>query len=381
MSRFFLLFSLSLAGLLSTSCGRVDNTAVAKVAREEQPTVPLDRWADDVGRYLGGMPAKPGSKLEAVHQDPLFKAHAVGFDDSWANFEKSRQPAMQRFQQSELADKIFADSTLYYPFGGPDTLTATTFFPNNKHYLLMGLEPPGDVPSEDELRQKPLGSYLPQIRGTLNTLLSKSFFITQFMAVQVRGQITDGLLPLMLVQLVRTNHTVLGTLQVTVDSEGNLVERQEGIKGIAGVLVEFQRNGSTEKKRLVYLSGNLSNIPLEKNQPLLKFLNKQKPMVTYFKAASYLCHSPNFTLIRDKILSLSSAILQDDSGIPFKHYDPKIWDVQLYGNFDHPYGSFQNKRQPDLKTAYEGPGVKPLDFPIGYGFSRIQAGLQLARKK
>ena len=131
MSRFFLLFSLSLAGLLSTSCGRVDNTATAKVAREEQPTVPLDRWADDVGRYLGGMPAKPGSKLEAVHQDPLFKAHAVGFDDSWANFEKSRQPAMQRFQQSELADKIFADSTLYYPFGGPDTLTATTFFPNN----------------------------------------------------------------------------------------------------------------------------------------------------------------------------------------------------------------------------------------------------------
>ena len=251
MSRFFLLFSLSLAGLLSTSCGRVDNTAVAKVAREEQPTVPLDRWADDVGRYLGGMPAKPGSKLEAVHQDPLFKAHAVGFDDSWANFEKSRQPAMQRFQQSELADKIFADSTLYYPFGGPDTLTATTFFPNNKHYLLMGLEPPGDVPSEDELRQKPLGSYLPQIRGTLNTLLSKSFFITQFMAVQVRGQITDGLLPLMLVQLVRTDHTVLGTLQVTVDGEGNLVERQEGTKGIAGVLVEFQRNGSTEKKRLV----------------------------------------------------------------------------------------------------------------------------------
>ena len=259
MSRFFHRFGLSFLSVLLASCGREVIPAADKVEDIPQLAAPADRWADDVGRFLGGMPAKPGSKLEAIHEDPLFKDHAAGFDDSWQKFEQSRQPATKQFQRSELTGKPIKGATVFYPFGGPDSLTVTTFFPENKNYLLIGLEPAGVLPSEEALRQKPLGSYLPKIRGTLNTLLTKSFFITQFMADQVRGQITDGLLPLMLVQLVRTNHTVLGTLPVTVNAEGELVERQEASKGLVGVLIEFRREGEAGKKRLVYLSANLSN--------------------------------------------------------------------------------------------------------------------------
>ena len=381
MSRLIYLFVISFWSAVLTSCGG-ESIPVATVV--PQLSAPANRWADDVGRYLGGMPAKPGSKLEAVHQDPLFKQHSAGFDDSWLNFEKSRQPAMQRFQRSELTEAPFKGATIFYPFGGPDTLTAITFFPDNSNYLLIGLEPPGALPSEENLREKPLGAYLPKIRGVMSSLLTKSFFVTQSMSEQVRGQITDGLLPLMLVQLVRTRNTVLGILPVTLDDKGELVERKQAGTGIAGVLIEFQRDGVEGKKRLVYLSANLSNEPLRKNQPLLSFLSKQKPMVTYFKAASYLCHRVNFSFVREQILELSSAVLGDDSGIPYKYYDPAVWNVQLYGKYDKPYGSFQKVlefRQPALKAAYDAAGVKPLDFPIGYGFSRIPANLLLAKKK
>ena len=117
---------------------------------------------------------------------------------------------------------------------------------------------------------------------------------------------------------------------------------------------------------------------------MLKFLEKQKPIVTYFKAASYLCHRPNFTFVRGRILELSAGVLQDDSGIPFQDYEPEKWNVQLYGKFEKPYGSFgvfPQFRQPALKDAYERGGVKPLDFPIGYGFSRVPSNLLLAKRK
>jgi hypothetical protein len=106
------------------------------------------------------------------------------------------------------------------------------------------------------------------------------------------------------------------------------------------------------------------------------------PVVTYLKSTSYMTHQPEFRTIRDKIVSMSSAVLQDDSGVPYRFFTPEQWDVQLYGNYQQPYGSFRYLVEPDLKAAFQKPeNVKKLDFRIGYGYGRAPSNLELARRK
>ena len=150
------------AGFL-LSCGETKTAAAPPKPVEEELVVPQDRFIDDVSRYLAGMPTKAGSKLADLHETPAFKVHMADFDAKWAVFNQERRAKMEKFQQTELGGSEITDSTLLYAFGGPDVLTAHTFFPKTKTYVLMGLEPPGGLPSEEYLRLKVLTCMLPKL--------------------------------------------------------------------------------------------------------------------------------------------------------------------------------------------------------------------------
>jgi len=98
------------------------------------------------------------------------------------------------------------------------------------------------------------------------------------------------------------------------------------------------------------------------------------------KATSYMPHHPGFSILSDALLRASDAILQDDSGLPFKKFATDQWKVQLYGDYNQPYGSFRWMEQPDLREAYKTSGPKPLPMHIGYGYRRITSNLQLATR-
>ena len=98
---------------------------------------------------------------------------------------------------------------------------------------------------------------------------------------------------------------------------------------------------------------------------------------TLFKATSYMLHKPEFSTISDLVVNQSGAVLQDDSGIPFARFATG-WKVQLYGDYQRPYGSFRWMEQKDLRAAYRQPDVKPLPVQIGYGFRRIPSNMMLA---
>ena len=98
MSRRILLFPILLANLL-LSCGGQKTAAAPPKPEEEALVVPADRTADDVARYLAGVPAKPGSKLADLHETPGHKAHSKDFDLKFAKFEQGRRGAMEKFQK------------------------------------------------------------------------------------------------------------------------------------------------------------------------------------------------------------------------------------------------------------------------------------------
>lgn len=378
-----LLLALLLAGQ-QVSCLRSSEAATAKQEapkkRPEQP-IPHAPHANDLGRFLAGLPGGPSSPFRDLEQTKAWREHAAASDALW-NHVNRRLPQMQAFQQKELASGPTAGETVFYPFGGPDALNVTTLFPRGRSYFLVGLEPPGTLPDRAHLERKDLRWLLPRMRGALDSILRISFFVTREMDRQLRGQITDGLLPVILVQLTRTGNTILGYRAVTLSDEGYIVPREGNDRSQPnpGVEIEFVAEGDTVSKRLCYFSSNLATEKLSQNTRFLAFFDSLNPDVTFFKATSYMPHYEMFSLFRERVLFGTSAVVQDDSGIPFRYFAAPNWQVQLYGHYEKPIRLFHWLKQPDLTAAFQQPGVKTIDFQIGYGFGRAPTNLLVARK-
>jgi hypothetical protein len=344
-----------------------------------------DRYADDLGRFLAGLPARTGSPFSELEKQPAWIKHRHELDRDWSRIEEASLPAMRAFQKQELGATPIVKSLVFYPFSGPDALMVTVFFPENPTYVMVGLEPAGTLPTRGNLERKNLEKYLASIRATSASELSRSFFITRQMDRQFRGQVTDGLFLPILELLVRTGHTVLGFRYVRLDDAGRVIERPAGYKapgkiGNKGVEIDFRRDDDQSVHKLLYFSVNLSDKSLRENQPFTAFVASLKGTATLLKATSYMLHKQEFSMIRELVLSKSVAVLQDDSGIPYHFFAAAPWTTQLYGAYVRPYGSFRWLEQADLRKAYLSSGPKPLNFRIGYGYGKVQSNLLFARK-
>jgi hypothetical protein len=342
------------------------------------------REANDVARFIAGLPGAEGSPFAHLEETSEWKQHRELLDQAWAAADSQLVARLREFQQQELNDPALQDSTVFYPFGGPDALTPILCFPHSPLYVLVALEPSGTLPSASQLEKKDLGKYLAQTRDTVDSELSKSFFITRQMDRQFRGQVTDGLLVPILHLLARLNYTIEGFRYIRLDDEGTVIDRASNYKaptrfGNKGFEVEFRAAPNQPVHRLQYFTVNLSNPRLEEDKPFLTYLSRLHGVTTLLKATSYMTHKREFSLIRERILAASSAVLQDDSGIPYHFFEPATWKVQLYGEYTRPYGSFRWFEQPDLRRAYET-GAKPLHLRLGYGYSKVESNLLLARR-
>ena len=387
MKRVPVVFLAPALALLFSSCGHTAQDAVPPAAIAEAPPpfsdpAPRSRDADNAGRFLAGLPAAGETPFAELVKDPAWAKHRAELDRAWANPETRTMPSMREFSKKELGGAL-AKTIAFYPFSGPDTLMATIFLPHSPTYIMIGLEPAGTLPTPAQFPREDLAKRLALVRDTVSSELVRSFFITKEMDRDFRGGVNDGLLAPILHLLVRTGHTILGYRYVRIDNQGAIVERTLAYKSTAkdwnlGVQVDFSTDEDKSVHQLFYFSVNLADDRLGKNQPPLDLIGRLKGMTTLFKATSYMMHRPEFGVIRSQVLQNSDAILQDDSGVPYHFFDAATWKVQLFGDYDRPYGSFRWLEQPDLRKAYNSPGTKPLGFRIGYGFSRIPSNMLLA---
>src|SRR5450631_3925822 len=201
------------------------------VAAESTPkdnyksNVPHSREANDAARFLAGLPGAEGSPYAALEATDAWKEHRRLLDATWKEAEAEQFPGLHKFQSDELNDPALAGRTVFYPFSGPDALTATAYFPHNPLYVMVALEPAGTLPTPGQIGKKELPAYLGAIRDTMGSELGRSFFITRQMDRQFRGQVTDGLLAPILQLLVRTGHTVLGFRYIRLDEMGEVIDR------------------------------------------------------------------------------------------------------------------------------------------------------------
>lgn len=340
---------------------------------------------NNVARYIAGLPVDAQELPPELRDLPDFRAQRSFFESRWSELEPRRLDPMRKWAGEELKQAREDAETLFYPFGGPDFLHAFTFFPDANRYIHFGLEPAGRMPDLQNMSSKETSDMLTLIRKSLFAVLEWSFFRTNDMKVDlIRTRM--GAAPLILSFIVRSGNEVLEVDYVELDAEGNLVKvdapsGKPSYKGpIHGIRAFFRKSEKAAPQEVIYFSLDVSDGAYATNKRLHSFIKKQKGVVTYLKAASYLMHYASFNQIRGLILSESMHVLQTDSGIPYGYFSKATWDLTLYGNYTRPIPLFSKRYQADLRSAYQK-SRQPLPFGIGYNYRKGTSNMMLASKK
>lgn len=119
----------------------------------------------------------------------------------------------------------------------------------------------------------------------------------------------------------------------------------------------------------------------QSNPGFMNFLEAQGRGLTLLKAASYLMQGPNFDRIRNFLLNNSSVILQDDSGIQFRFFDPNEWIIRYCGRYVAPIDIFKQPAQPALAQAFNSTTPVPLTFGFGYQRQPNRSSLLIAQPR
>ena len=335
---------------------------------------------NDAARFVAGLPVvNQNNKLYALTQTKEWKNHARNMDQIWNSYQQS-SPKLLSFAQHELSDVNQKYHTLFYPFGGPDFLFSNAFFPDMDTYFLIGLERTGQAIQVKHPSAKTYKLY----QDAVSDVLSLSFFRTKDMNVEQENDTIDGVIPVISMLMARADKQIISIKDKRIDSNGKIVDTNADgtpISSPTGLIeIKFFRTGTNRAQTLYYYATDLSNEGLSKNKPLMAYINSlnRETTATFIKSASYLMHENDFSTIRDLILKQSTAIMQDDSGIPLVHYKKEAWDAILYGTFYKPISTYVEYAQPALRDAYQLGSPKPLAFRIG--FAR-QSNLQVMRRK
>jgi hypothetical protein len=336
-----------------------------------------DGTADATAKFLAGLPVN-GTPLENYANVSGWKAHATDLDRAWKQFDDRQLSKIRTWAPQALGAAYQDTGPMYYMFSGPDFLYANAFFPNASTYILCGTEPVGPIPDIAKMSPQVLPSALANLRKSLDSVLSWSFFITKNMKVDLRQTQLNGTLPVLYVFLARVGCTINSVETVALDKTGAFVPEVKGTT--PGVRITFT-GPAGRPQTLYYFTTDLADWGIKLNPNFGAFCEQQGQGVTLLKAASYLMHSDNFSKVRGYLLAHSKVILQDDSGIPYRFFSKDKWDARFYGRYVGPIRRFLKNGQLDLAKDNAAAAPPPLPFSFGYQWQPSRSSLLVATPK
>jgi len=336
-----------------------------------------DPVADATAKFLAGLPVK-GTPIQSYETTPGWATHATDLDRAWKQLETRQLSKIRTWAPQALGAAYEDTGPMYYMFSGPDFLYANAFFPNASTYILCGIEPVGAIPDLEQIPRSVLPSALANLRKSMDSVLSFSFFITKNMKVDLKQRQLNGTLPVLYVFLARAGCTIDSVALVSLDRAGNFVPEGKGTT--PGVKIAFA-GPSGRPQTLYYFASDVADWAVKTNPNFGKFCEQQGQGVSLLKAASYLMHSENFSQVRGFLLTHSKIILQDDSGIPYRFFNKEKWNVRFYGRYIGPINRFLKNGQLDLAKENAASSPELLPFSFGYQWQPSRSSLMVAVPK
>ncbi|MBE7438054.1 MAG: hypothetical protein HS115_06320 [Spirochaetales bacterium] len=376
---FFLIFSCKPAG-------------PAKV--KEKPRS-VDPELTGLSRYLAG-------RMDATQtgwpvQEPGYAYHRQNMENLWNRMQANHVSHIRPWRDEHLADRT---ETVLYFFSGVDWLNLSLFFPDARRYVMISLEEPGEIPDIRAMTPLARNQALLRLYASIATLANYNYLMTQNMRRQLATNSLRGVKGVLLMQMGLKDQELLALERVKLKGDGTFAVSTETSNYLApytlmslqknvehepeGLRFSFRNSGETEERELIFLRLWISDDLLAAGTATEAFLTRVPSFCYMLKSASYFLHRPQSEKLARFLAGRATCGIQDDSGIPFRYFDPHTTDLKLYGLYfaatplaDQPF----HPSQPDLRLAYSKGPAGPLPFLYGYGGLHGRSNVQILKKR
>lgn len=273
-------------------------------------------------------------------------------------------------------------TTVVYPFAGGDLATALTVFPDAVEITTLSLEPAGDPRTLATLQGKGLVTALTVVADELDFLYRINFSNTMNMIGAMRG----GQLPTQLVfslsALELHGHEITAAYFFDVTPDGTLdylddadlasmpaIDRKGAAarnRRFGNVELHFRKAGETTTRVYRHINWNLDDAHLSKDARVIKHLAAKGPVAAMTKAASYLLHWGNFSIIRGYLLDHMAWMISDASGIPLKYAAPAGWTQEVWGTFVGAHMTAGRGSNRELLKLFKAAARRKMPVRFGY---------------
>ena len=338
------------------------------------------------------LPAGIDQKIVDEHCKELNRRVAK-YRETWV---KEASPFIQGLKPAGLP------TTVVYPFGGGDLISAITTYPEAREITTMSLEHAGDPRRIKGITAKQLKASLALIRSTSSGLLTANDSKTENLMKGQRGEI-PGQLSFFLIALAVHGYEPISLKYVKTNPDGSIrylnqteleaLEKKEA-KLLNKVwvapdfseafdnleLIAVKKGGDPVKDRIVHrhFAQNLDDDHFGKDEGMKGYLKARTPICAMTKAASYLLWRDNFSTIRTYLLDNMQFMVSDSTGIPPKFATKAGFTQETYGKFAESFLSANPEHNKDFIKLWKD--AKPLAFRYGYLDKNLSKHMLITKK-
>ncbi|HEY1815298.1 MAG TPA: hypothetical protein VGG74_23280 [Kofleriaceae bacterium] len=322
--------------------------------------------------------------------DRIAKFRAMYFEKGRSWFDKVEPPNLP--------------TTVVYPFGGGDLLSALVAFPNATDITTISLEQAGDPRRLKNLSPEAVEQSLGALRAEIGGLISVGSNTSENLSNQQKNDL-PGQVSSFLLGLVAGGYEPVSMRYFTLGDSGDIhyldqaeIDALDTTKGkslkhdwkppsfspaFANVEIQYRKIGETQIRVHRHIAWNLSDDYMRLHPQLTFYLEHKGKVAVLVKGASYLLWRGDFSLVRGYILDHLAWMLSDSTGIP-PYIARKAGMVQeTYGNYDGAFLEGDQGNDIDLQFVdlWKTQRKRYLPFRFGYVDMNKQAHLLVTRPK
>ncbi|MBK7857789.1 MAG: hypothetical protein IPJ65_04010 [Archangiaceae bacterium] len=338
------------------------------------------------------LPANIDAKVVEEHCKKL-KARIDKYRKTWVEVAS---PFIQKLKPEGLP------TTVVYPFGGGDLISALTTYPELTEVTTMSLEHAGDPRRIHKVDAKQLRESLDVIDRTSAGLLVANDSKTENLMKAQRGEL-PGQLSFFLIALAVHGYEPVSLRYIALDKDGSVkghtaeeiaaVEGKEGKLLRAGwtapdfseafdnyemVFVKIGGDPKKDQKVHRHFARNLDDDHVGADEPLQKYLEARGRICAMTKAASYLLWRDNFSRIRNFLLAHMEFMVSDSTGVPPAYATKAGFEQVPFGHFSESFLGANAAHNADFKKLWAK--APPLEFRYGYLDKGMQFHMLITKK-
>jgi hypothetical protein len=278
----------------------------------------------------------------------------VQADGAWQFYQQNMGRAMSEWAHTEINQP--AGTTLFYPFSGPDFVTAAHLFPQANRFVMVAMQAAGEPAVLSNMSSTRAQNFQAKFLREWMKFSRLAFFRTDDLNEDLRDKHAQiGVTTILITFALYMGYDVTDVYPIALDAKsGQFIQTTGDWKSVRLVM---SKGG--KPVMLDYVSLDLSDSHLSQTEPMRAWLERESRNPVLLKAASHLLQETYFSVFRDILVA----------------------NAKMVGGFLYPHELFNRKKQESLAQAYkDSKNVKPLPFAFSYNKTTERRSVQIVRR-